>query len=103
MLITKGDGTPNLVLKIDVDGGEVDVLAGASRALSKQTVLIVEAALLDRPASRFNSIVAAVSQHGLNAFDIIEPLFRPSDGALWQVDMVFVSPDTKIRQDFRYK
>jgi len=35
---------------------------------------------------------------GFIIYDIVEPLYRPVDFALWQVDTIFVKKDGKFRQ-----
>ena len=41
------------VIKIDVDGAEIDVLEGAKESLSLDMIVVIEAALMDEKASRF--------------------------------------------------
>lgn len=86
-----------IVLKIDVDGAELDVLEGSRATLICDCAVEIEAALLDERAARFSRIVNFMSAHGYEVFDILEPLLRPSDGLLWQVDLVFVPRDSELR------
>ncbi|GJE52618.1 hypothetical protein GOFOIKOB_5691 [Methylobacterium tardum] len=85
------------VLKIDVDGAELDVLEGAKATLTCNCVVVIEAALLDEHAARFGRIVNFMTAHGYEVWDILEPVLRPSDSLLWQVDLVFVPRDSALR------
>lgn len=85
------------VLKIDVDGAELDVLEGARATLTCDCVVVIEAALLDERAARFSQIVNFMTAHGYEVWDILEPVLRPSDSLLWQVDLVFVPRDSALR------
>lgn len=71
-------------LKIDVDGAELRVLAGAKKTLQNCTVVIIEVQihnLLERAAP----IVAA----GLELFDVVDLCYH--DHRLSQMDMIFVN------------
>ena len=85
------------ILKIDVDGAEIDVLEGARATLTCDCVVVIEAALLDERAARFGQIVNFMTAHGYEVWDILEPVLRPSDSLLWQVDLVFVPRDSALR------
>lgn len=87
-----------IVLKIDVDGAEIDVLEGCFDVLKSECAVVIEAALLDREQSRFLQICRFMQDRKYEIFDIIEPLNRPGDDFLWQVDLVFVPQSSKIRQ-----
>lgn len=83
---------PNLI-KIDVQGAELDVLAGAESALEFCEVLIVELSLLNynKDAPLFDDVVKAVSRLGLKCVDICE-IHRVGRGFLLQMDLLFVRP-----------
>ena len=91
-----------IVLKIDVDGPEMQVLAGSSQTLTADCVIIIEAAFLDRTMARFGLIVRFLTDCGYEVFDILEPLLRPSDEFLWQVDLVFVRRESRFRRSILY-
>jgi len=91
-----------IVLKIDVDGPEIDVLRGAGNLLERECAVLIETPLHDRRASRFTDIAIYMRDHGYEIWDIIEPIYRPSDKALWQVDSVFLPRDHAIRSDILY-
>lgn len=91
------EGKESLLLKIDVEGAELDVLAGASRVLSHAEAVIIEAALGSREGSQssFDSIVHFMHEHNFSVFDIVAGANR--EGKLAQVDLIFVPTDAPYR------
>lgn len=71
------------VLKIDIDGHEMKVLAGARETLKRCSVVIIECT-----ADTLPERVAAVRDAGFRLFDLAEPCYY--DGAFWQCDAFFV-------------
>jgi FkbM family methyltransferase len=92
----------NIIIKIDVDGPELDVLAGCSESFNKNCVFIIEAPLLDRLHGRFTEISAFMHLNGFELYDLLEPVYRPSDEALWQVDAVYVPTSSPLRTNHSY-
>ncbi|MCC5997029.1 MAG: FkbM family methyltransferase [Oceanicaulis sp.] len=80
------------VLKIDVDGEEMRVLAGARKTLPRCSIIILECT-----ADTLSERVAAVQTAGFRLFDLAEPCYY--DGAFWQCDAVFLREDIH-RQTF---
>lgn len=91
----------SILLKIDVDGIELKVLQGSRTLFKNECVIIIEATLGDK-SPRFNSLVEHLSAYGFKVFDIVDPLYRPRDWHLWQVDLVFVHQKSNLwnRYDF---
>jgi Methyltransferase FkbM domain len=93
----------SVLLKVDVDGPEIDVLIGSTETLALSTVVVIEAPLHDQEVGRFGQIMSFMTSRDYDCFDIIEPLFRPGDNILWQVDLVFVRRDSSLRSLFTYQ
>ncbi len=77
-----------ILLKIDVDGHEMKVLAGAPETLRRAAFVSIEAprdALLER--TKF------LADAGFRLFDIVDICYYR--GALWQVDLIFVRGDLR--------
>ncbi len=83
---------PDLV-KIDVQGAELEVLAGASATLAGASVLVVEVSLVDynRRAPLMAEVIAAVDAIGFKCADVAE-LHRTPTNFVLQLDLVFVRP-----------
>jgi FkbM family methyltransferase len=92
------------LLKMDVQGYELEVLKGAEEVLPKIQVILAEVNLLDLHigvplmADFMNWLLA----RNFVAFDICGLGRRPLDGLLWQADLIFVRPDSPLRRDKRW-
>ncbi len=95
---------PPFVLKVDVEGGELDVLGGAHDTLERTELVLLEVSLLELvPGSPLLSdVVAWMADAGWAAYDVYGGHLRPLDGALAQLDMAFVKRDGRFRADARY-
>ena len=92
--------TPDLV-KIDVQGAELDVLNGARRCLAKGPVVIVEVSL-----SRFyplqplaSEVITFLANEGYVLFDAWGLIRRDRDTRLLQMDVCLCREDSDLRRD----
>lgn len=94
-----GDQTVDL-LKIDVQGYELEVLKGAERSLKTTGALVLECSLVDinKGAPLLHEVLAFLADRGFVAYDLIELHRRPRDGVLWQVDLIFVPVTSSLRE-----
>ncbi len=99
----RGLGGP-FVLKVDVEGGELEVLAGAPRTLERCEAVILETSLLALVpgAPQLGEVVARMREDGWAPYDVHGGHLRPLDGALAQLDLTFVRADGPLRADHRY-
>jgi FkbM family methyltransferase len=93
--------SPDLV-KMDIQGFEVEALKGATDLLGKTELFILETSLFRfmnerQPLAR--EIIAFMDEAGYEIYDITEHLRRPSDGALGQVDFAFAKRNGFLRQN----
>lgn len=88
----RGCAGPFLV-KIDVDGLELEVLAGAATLMEPGSVFVIEATVFGEDA-RLARIIDAMAPFGFRVWDIVDALYRPEDDRLWQVDLVMVHRDS---------
>ncbi len=87
---------PGLV-KIDVQGSEMEVLAGAEKTLRSAEVLVVESSILPIGKARpFRELINLLHDRGYRLYDFVGHHYRPLDRALWQVDAVFVREDSRL-------
>jgi FkbM family methyltransferase len=86
------------LIKIDVDGKELDVLEGSIKTLRNTECVIVETVFFGDGANNFYRVTAFMRENGFVIYDIVEPVYRPVDMALWQVDTVFVRRNGPFRR-----
>ena len=89
---------PDLV-KLDVQGFELEVLKGASALFGRTQVFILETSLYRfyeaMPLTR--EVIAFMASRGYEIYDITEFHRRPYDGALGQVDIAFALGSGSLR------
>jgi FkbM family methyltransferase len=87
----EGMEIPDLI-KMDIQGYELEALRGANLTFGKTEVYILEVALYEfmRGMPLFNDVIKFMSDHGYVIYDFGGFLRRPSDGALSQCDICFV-------------
>jgi FkbM family methyltransferase len=95
---------PELV-KIDVEGMELEVLRGASTLLGVAELFVIEAALFRyRPEqATFVELVAWMAERGYLPYDFPWFLRRPLDGALGLCDVAFARAAGPLRASARWE
>ncbi len=80
------------ILKIDVEGAELDVLRGATEVLTHTEAIIIETPIVLRKegASSFGEIVSFLHQRGFAIFDIAEMSYHQKTGFLNLANAIFV-------------
>jgi FkbM family methyltransferase len=98
------DGRAPELLKLDVQGYELEVLKGAEANLSRIQVVLAEVNLLDihKGVPLLHKLVGWFAERNWVAFDICGLTRRPLDLALWQADFVFVPTNSPLRSDKRW-
>ena len=102
-LVVKHDLPGPYLLKLDVEGHELHVLRGAlEKCLPKTELVTAEVGtwLENRPKGRASmmDVFRFMEDHGFVLYDIIEPAYRPLDGALYMFEAVFVRADSVLRE-----
>ncbi len=95
----------DLLIKTDCQGADLYVLKGGEKTLDKASVVIVEASLF-----RFwgphhpdiYEIIRYMNERNFVLYDLLDGLYRPSDGALGQLDLAFVKRDGPFRQNVKW-
>ncbi|MGI9318891.1 MAG: FkbM family methyltransferase [bacterium] len=89
------------LLKIDTQGSELEVLEGALGIIDEIDVLIIETSFHEfrQGAPEFHDIVFKMIELGFRTYEVLEGHYRSSDGALAQVDLVFVKEDSVFRDN----
>ena len=85
-------------LKLDVQGYELEVMKGASQALQRASVILMEVSLIelyeDNPL--LEDVLKFMLKNNFVAFDICGLMRRTEDDVLAQIDMIFVSTNSPL-------
>jgi FkbM family methyltransferase len=92
------------LLKLDVQGYELEVLKGAEKSLPSIGAILLEINLIDiyHGVPLLAEVVAWLNERDFVAFDIGGLMRRPLDRALFQMDMIFVHRESPLRADKRW-
>jgi FkbM family methyltransferase len=93
------------LIKIDVQGAELDVLDGAKKVLAESELVVLEVSLfqlfVDGP--QFYDVVNYMKERQFVVYDIFGWHTRLLDEALAQVDLAFVKENGQFRRHHRYR
>lgn len=89
------------LLKIDTQGAELEVLAGAAGLIDQIDVVIIEVSFHEfrQGAPEFHDVVMRMAELGYRGYETLEGHYRAADGALAQVDVAFVRSDSALRRE----
>ena len=91
-------------LKFDTHGFELPILQGATETLKRTDVIVMECYLIEGADRQllFWQMCERMQQIGFRCFDIVDQLYRPRDGRLWQIDLFFARSDWPRFKDLGY-
>lgn len=103
-LVGERNSPPPYLIKIDVQGAELDVLAGAQKTLAGTEYVLLEVSLFHffHQGPEFYDVVVYMKSKGFVPYDIYGMQYRPLDGALSQIDIAFVKEDGQFRTSHHY-
>lgn len=92
---------PSLLIKLDVQGAELEVLRGGRAAMLNAEVVQLEVALTryNEGAPLAEAVIAFMAEQGFSIFDICG-FVRPDPSYLSQIDVLFVRQSSKLRKEF---
>jgi len=89
------------LLKFDTHGFELPILRGAAETLARTDAIIMECYNFNigPECLTFAEMCSHLDARGFRCIDLVDPMHRPHDDSLWQIDLVFVRKD---RPEFSY-
>jgi len=90
---------PPYLIKIDVQGSELDALKGGIKTLQGAEYIILETVLFEffKDGPQIFDIFEFMKEQGFVCYDIFDPGYRLFDGAMSQVDIAFVKESGQFR------
>lgn len=92
------------LIKIDVQGAELDVLSGAKEILDKTEYVILEVSLFQfvKGGPQLYDVVTFMKSRGFVVYDMFGYHYRLLDGAMAQIDIAFVKEESIFRINHTY-
>lgn len=87
---------PNL-LKLELQGHELQALKGAEEQLHRFEIIICEMSMIPiGGVPSFAVVNRFFEEHGYQLYDVLPQYDRPLDGALWQLDAFYVRRNSPL-------
>lgn len=92
------------LLKFDTHGVEVAILEGARRTLEQTAFIVMEVYNFRHTPGvlRFHEMCALLDDLGFACFNLADPMQRPFDRALWQMDLFFARKEHPLFAECSY-
>lgn len=93
-----------LLLKLDVQGAELEVLKGGPSTLARAELVILETSTIpyNEGAPLAAEVIRFMSERGFVIYDFCGQCRRESDNTLYQTDIAFVRADSMLRASKKF-
>lgn len=90
--------SPPYLIKLDTHGFELPILEGAKETLASASLVIIETYnfRLTADSLKFHEMCSYMESVGFSCVDIVQPMHRPLDKALWQLDLLFIPSSNPV-------
>jgi FkbM family methyltransferase len=90
-IVTNLDLKGPFCIKLDTHGFEVPILDGARLTMGSTALIVIECYNFRLPgACLLHEMMDLLGNRGFRCVDIVDQMYRPGDGALWQADLFFL-------------
>jgi len=92
------------LLKIDAQGYELEILRGSDETLKQIEAVLLEVAVIEinEGAPLLHEVVGFMKERNFVASELVDVHRRPLDGALSQIDIIFVRENSNLLTDRRF-
>jgi FkbM family methyltransferase len=93
-----------IMIKLDVQGAELEVLKGAEKILGDVEVIFMEVSLFPFMAGipLITDVLVEMDELGFMVYDVFDRHLRPIDGRVGQLDICFVAKTSQLNDDIRW-
>lgn len=97
-LVTKMKLPDPDMIKLDLQGAELDALRGAPRCLAHAESVVLEVSFIElqKGMPLIADVIAFMVQHDFRAYDVLSLWHRPKDGVMAQGDFLFVKNSSSL-------
>jgi hypothetical protein len=89
-IVASSDAPPPDMVKIDAEGFDLKVLAGASDLFGKTDIFLVEVVVCANYDNRVAEVIRFMAKAGYNLMDITDLNRSPKHGVLWLCEFAFL-------------
>jgi hypothetical protein len=89
-LVASGNGPLADMVKIDAEGFDLKVLAGASNLIGKTDIFLVEAMVCGPYENSVSEVMQYMARAGYRLIDITDLERSPKHGVLWLCELAFL-------------
>lgn len=103
-VVREAEASGPFLLKLDVQGAELDALEGAEKILDDCEFVVLEVSFFKffEGGPECAEIIGYMKHRGFVPYDIVGLQYRPLDGALSQADIAFVKEHGLFRREHAY-
>ncbi|MVO78012.1 FkbM family methyltransferase [Sphingomonas sp. MAH-20] len=104
-IVREKQATGPFFLKFDTHGFERPILEGAGDTLAQTSYIVMETYNFRHTPDTllFHEMIELLAAKGFRVLRLADPMVRPSDQALWQVDLFFARTDNPIFASETYR